>query len=322
MTLNVGSLVAAAMTVLLLSGCSGGTNQPASGSTGAPRPVVVVSDSVLGDVVRHVVGDAADVSTIIPVGADAHEFQISARELSHVEGADAVIVTGVGFTEGLNDVIEALRGGSVPVFDASSALRDPLPAGGVDDDGYDDDDGHDDGVGIDLHYFMDPSRMAQVVDGIVDFLSGSVEEIDVDRMRATVTDYLAELSALELEIEQMLAGIPPTDRALVTDHNVLGYFADRYDFDIAGIVNPGGSHGGTSARDLAALTELIRRRDLPAMFITTSAPGELVETVASEVGDVSVVPLFTESLGPAGSGAETYVEMMRTNARRIVAALG
>ncbi len=77
-----------------------------------------------------------------------------------------------------------------------------------------------------------------------------------------------------------------------------------------------------SAADLASLVATIRSRDVPAIFAETTAPARLAEAVAAELGgDVAVVELFTGSLGPPGSGAETYLTMLTTNARRIAEAL-
>jgi len=103
----------------------------------------------------------------------------------------------------------------------------------------------------------------------------------------------------------------------------LGYFADRYDFEVLGAVVPGGSTlAEPSAADLAGLAALIEARAVPAIFADTSSPSRVVAALAAESGGVEVVRLYSESLGSAGSGADTYVGMVRTNAERIAAALG
>jgi zinc/manganese transport system substrate-binding protein len=124
-------------------------------------------------------------------------------------------------------------------------------------------------------------------------------------------------------VEATLAPVAAEDRVLVTNHEVFGYFADRYGFEVLGTVIPSGTTGeGASAADLAELVQVVEDAGVPAIFADTSSPARLADALAAEVGDVEVVELFSESLGEPGSGGETYLEMARTNAERIADALG
>jgi zinc/manganese transport system substrate-binding protein len=107
----------------------------------------------------------------------------------------------------------------------------------------------------------------------------------------------------------------------VTSHDALGYFADRYDFEVVGVIVTGGSTlAEPSAADLAALVDAIEDAGVRAIFTDAYNPTTLAEAVASEVeGDVAVVPLITGSLTDE---AESYVDMMRVNTQRIAEALG
>jgi zinc/manganese transport system substrate-binding protein len=119
-----------------------------------------------------------------------------------------------------------------------------------------------------------------------------------------------------------VSAVPAGRRTLVTNHEVFGYFADRYGFDVVGAVIPAGTtQAEPSAEQLAELADTIEERGVPAIFVETSSPTRLADALAEEVGDVDVVELFSESLGDEGSGGETYAAMMRTNATRIADAL-
>lgn len=300
---------------------------------------VVVTTSILGDVVENLVGNRAEVEVIMPPGADPHDFAPSARQAASMREADLLVVNGLGFEEGLLSAIEgAVEGGAV-VVEATAAVTTIELAGGRshddedDGDGLDDeDDGHghddeDDGPGhddegADPHVFTDPARMVDVVEDLAEALAEHVEGLDDDAFRNRVEGYLADLRDLDAEIEAMVAEVPEDRRVLVTNHDSIGYFADRYDFEVLGVVTPGGSTlAEPGAADIAELARLVEAEGVPAVFAETSAPARLAEALAAEVGDVEVVELFSESLGEAGSGAETYLDMMRTNARRIVEAL-
>ena len=175
---------------------------------------------------------------------------------------------------------------------------------------------------MDPHFFTDPMRMATAVDAIVDFLQAEVDFADPAAVEASAEAYVAELTALDGEVAQLVEAIPEERRVLVTNHEVFGYFADRYGFEVVGAVIPGGSTtDGASAGELAELAEQIEAEGVPAIFADTSSSDDLVEALAGEVGDVVVVELYSESLGEPGSDGATYVEMIRTNATRMSSAL-
>ncbi len=142
-------------------------------------------------------------------------------------------------------------------------------------------------------------------------------------VEAAASSYAARLSELDTKIAATLAPVPDDRRVLVTNHESFGYFAARYDVAVVGAVIPSlTTSAGASAGDLEELAALIRDSGVPAIFAETTQPTKLADALADEVGgDVQVVELYTESLGEEGSGAETYVEMMRTNAGRIAGAL-
>ncbi|WP_436794141.1 metal ABC transporter solute-binding protein, Zn/Mn family [Actinospongicola halichondriae] len=325
----VRSLCVLVGAALLVAGCGRGVEQ----SDGNGRPTIVVTTSILGDVVAEIVGDDAEVVTIMPVGASPHDFQSSAREAAQIRDADALIVNGGGLEESLVDVIAGAVDDGVPTFealDAVEALHDDHEDDDHEDDDHEDDDHEDDGHGHDdhdhgnedPHFFTDPVRMAEAVEGITDFLVDTVPALDGPLLHQRADRYRAALEDLDLSIVALFADLSPSSRVLVTNHEVFAYFAERYDFTVIGTVIPGSSTtDAASAGDLAALADAIERGGVPAIFADTSSPDRLARTLADEIGDVTVVELFSESLGSAGSGAETYVEMIETNATRIADAL-
>ena len=164
--------------------------------------------------------------------------------------------------------------------------------------------------------------MSSAVQGIVDFLSGQIDGLDTDALDASAEEYLAQLAAVDADNVSLLDAISEDKRVLVTNHEVFAYFADRYGFEVVGVVVPGGSTtDAASAGELAALAKTIETEGVPAIFADTSSSDELVNTLASEVGDIAIVELFTESLGTADSDGATYLDMVSANAERIAVAL-
>lgn len=297
-------IAAVVLSSALLAGCGDG-----AGSGDGPR--VAVTTSILADVVGEIVGPEIEVVTVMPAGVDPHEFQASARDADAVRRADAVVVNGGGFEEGLLDLVGSVADDGVPVHQ--------VVAGGDEDDHAGEDDHDHEG---DVHFFTDPVLMADAVQGIAAFLAAEVDGIDAAALEQRVAGYVARLEQLDADVRGLLADVPAAARVLVTGHDVLGPFAERYGFEVVGTVIPGASTAdGASAGDVARLAEAVREAGVPAIFVDASASAELARTLADEADDVEVVPLFTEALGEEGSGAEDYLGLVRTNAERIAAAL-
>lgn len=266
----------------------------------------MVTTSLLGDVVAEMVGDRAEVTTIMPGGADPHDFSASARQAAQMREADVLVTNGEGLEAALLDVIRGAEGDGAVVIEAIDSvdvLRDE---------------------GVDPHFFTDPARMADAVRGLADELAAVVPDLDTDAFRDGAEAYGAELDALDAEVEDTLGSIEPDDRVLVTNHDVFAYLADRYGFAVVGTVIPSGSTAeGVGGGELADLVTTIEAEGVRAVFVDASSPDDLARAAAEEVGgEIAVIELFSESLGEAGSGGETYVDMVRANARRIADALG
>ncbi|HEX6568931.1 MAG TPA: metal ABC transporter substrate-binding protein [Acidimicrobiales bacterium] len=306
--------LAAATAAGLLPAAGCGDAGSVGGSGGVPG--VVVTTSILGDVVENMTGDLADVEIVMPTGADPHEFQPSARQAAAMREADLLVANGGGFEAGLVDTIRGAEDDGVPVFEAVDHV-DLLAVAGSEGGGSTGDEG------ADPHVFTDPARMATVGDALAGVLADEVPALDTRAFRDRAAAYVAELRALDAEVEATLAAVPADRRKLVTNHDVFAYFADRYGFEIVGAVIPSTTtQAAPSAGEIDALAATIAAEGVPAIFADTSSPDDLADTLAGEVGgDVGVVELYSESLGEAGSGADSYVGMMRTDAARIAEAL-
>ncbi len=275
---------------------------------------MVVTTNIIGDMVGEVIGEEADLEVIMPVGSDPHDFEPSARQAEAMEEADLLVVNGAGFEEGLLGLIESAEESGTPVFafaDEVELLEFTGEHAGEEEEGTED-----------PHIWTDPARMITPVEAVAARL-GELEGVDAEVIDSQATEYVGELESLDGDIETMVAEIPHERRVLVTNHEVFAYFADRYGFEVVGAVVPSlSTNAEASAGELTELAELIDTEGVPAIFAETTQSTQLADALADEAGgDVEVVELFSESLGESGSGAETYLDMMRTNAERIVEAL-
>lgn len=331
------AVLTAALALLgITGGCSSGDGATSEGGDG-DRPSIVVTTSILADVTGNVVGDAAEVETLVPAGADPHSFEPSAAQVARLHEADLIVANGLGLEASLDGFLDSAVESGTPLLEVAPELG-PIPFGsptqasehdhgGPDEhhggsDGHGDD-GHDHGAGdLDPHVWTDPDRMATAARLIGEAVAEHTG-VDAAVLEANAAAYDAELRLLDEEIQATLAVIPPEERILVTNHGSLGYFAERYGFEVVGTLTPGGSTlGEPSAASLARLADTIRDSGVPAIFTEVGADDSVARSLAAEVGTgVEVVALHTDALGPPGSGAETYVAMMSTNARLLAEAL-
>jgi len=313
-------LVLPLVVVLLAAACGDGGD-----AGGGGRPRVAVTTTVLGDVVGQLLADQAEVVTIMPRGATPHDFQASARQSADLAAADAIVVNGGGFEEGLLSVVSAAEDDGVPVIEALDAIGAGEPDEAqpdVEETEHEDASGEGHEHEGDAHFFTDPLLMAAAVDGIADALAAEVPALDAARLRASADRLAARLEALHDELVEVLDAVPEDRRLLVTDHDLFGAFAERYGFEIVDTVIPAGTTSdGVSGGTLARLADTVREAGVRAVFTEATASTALADTLAAEVGDIEVVALHAETLGPEGSAAATYEGMLRENAERIAAAL-
>lgn len=297
----VATLTLAALTTGGLTACTTADDS---------RPTIVVSTNILGDVVEELVGDQAQVVTLMKPNADPHSFEISAQDAATLRGADLLVSNGLGLEEGLQQHLDAAASDEVPMFLAGDVI-DVLDYSEGDAEGM-----------PDSHFWTDPGRMIDVVDAIAPVLA-DIDGIDAATLDVAVDAYRDELRAVDAEMSEAFAAIPESRRALVTNHHVFGYLAQRFDFDIVGAVIPGGTTlAAPSASDLADLVDAIEETGVPAIFAESSSPDRLVQALASEANvQIDVIELYTESLTGPDEGAPDYLTMMRVNTERITTGL-
>ncbi|MGH8950498.1 MAG: metal ABC transporter solute-binding protein, Zn/Mn family [Acidimicrobiia bacterium] len=268
--------------------------------------VVVATTSILGDIASHVVGDEGRVEVLIPNGVDAHDFAPSAQQAGSMATADLVLANGLGLEAGLTDVLDAAADDGTNIVEVAP-LVEPLTLGSG-------------GDGLDPHFWMDPIRAGEAAVVLGEELARLHPE---GGWQARATEYLLEMEEVDAGIDDILSAVTGDRRKMVTNHHAFGYFADRYGFEIVGVIIPGGSTlAEPSSAELAQLVAVMKRAGTGVIFAETSQPTTIADAVAAELGTgVEVVELFTEALGEPSSGAGTLSGMLLTNAERIAAAL-
>ncbi|MBN1310598.1 MAG: zinc ABC transporter substrate-binding protein [Anaerolineae bacterium] len=299
--------------VVALAACGGPIGESIDGA-----PQIVATTGLIADVAGQIAGDRVAIIALMQPGQDPHTYEPAPADVAKLQLADLVLANGIDYEESLMPVLEELEaGGEVRIVYVSEGV-DVLP-GAHHHEG--DEDEHDHAAG-DPHTWMDPNNVLIWVDNI----AGALRDIDpqgAEAYQANADAYKAELADLDAFIAGQVDAISEADRKLVTDHDALGYFAHRYGFEAVGAVIPNVTTSAEpSAADLAELVTVMREQNVKAIFVSSTVSDEMSRQVAAEIGHpVQVLQLYY-TLGTPGSGADTYLDMMRVNVETIVSGLG
>jgi zinc/manganese transport system substrate-binding protein len=298
-----GRCVAAGAAVVMVVTSCGAKGSTPDGSS--DRPSVVVTYSILGSLVREVVGTSADVTVLMPNGSDPHEWQPSAKDIEKLQNADLVVTNGLGLEAGLVDVLKQAQDDHVDIFVATDHIT-PRRVG--EGEGADPTDA-DQAVGAkDPHIWTDPSVMAEVVQALGEKLSSV--NIEVSDQTAKVSE---DLLTLDHNIEKSMSALEPENRLLITGHESLGYFARRYDFTLIGAIIPNlSSKSEASAADMTALVEKIKANQVQVIFTELGTSDDVADSLAKDAG-ATVVEISTHVLPDDGSYATFITNLASTN---------
>jgi len=294
--------------------CTRGTLPP-SQQASEVRVNVVSTSSIIGDWARQVGGDGVGVVDLIPPGVDPHSFQPGARDIVSVADADLVLFVGLNLEgQWLRETITNVEAKGASHL-AVGPLVEPMLASSEEERAP-----RAEAV-LDPHFWMDPVRAKLAVLAIAEELA-KVDPGHGDEYRDNAVAYSKKLDDLHQWINAELQDVPLSDRILVTSHDSLGYFSERYGFRVVGAIIPGiSTERDPSASEMADLVDAIRLNDAKAIFVEAAVDDRMARRISEETGVPVVDGLRVGTLGPVDSDIGTYDGMMRRNVEIIVKAL-
>jgi ABC-type Zn uptake system ZnuABC Zn-binding protein ZnuA len=277
-------LVAVAVAEVSCSGCA---------RRRLERPQVAATVFPLYDITRRLAGDRLDVHLILSPGLDAHSYDPRPRDVASLADSSLIFAVGLGLDGWAHGLARSAGAGEARVFEIGP-LMDPIlaPSGLIRDEPF-----------IDAHFWLDPLRARRAVDVIVEAL-GAVDPRGSPFYRSSGEELKRSFQAVHEEIAGRAERWPR--RRLVTFHGSLFYFADRYDLDVVGVVEPVPGQEPT-AQHLAALIDLLRAPEPAVLFSEPQMDNVLAEALAREAGVVA------HEVDPMGGqpGTSTYEQLMR-----------
>ena len=312
---KANKLVSAFITLTVFASCSSSgdstsTNESSTETTSdsvvAELPVITVTYSVIGDIVSQLVGKNATVNVVIPDGQDPHEFQPSAKDVETINNAALVVSNGLDFEEGLEEVLENIAdsGGNIFMLAEHITVREI-----EEDDDHGDEHGH---GGGDPHLWLSPATMLEMLPALTIALSEATGADLADEATALTT----KLQGLDREVESIIGSLGECN--LVSGHDEMGYFADRYGCEVIGVIIPSfTTTSEATAGDVAKLKEQVAQYKVPAIFTGLGVSPDTATQLAKELG-IKAVTLSTHYF----DGAANYQEFILKLTKQIAEALG
>jgi ABC-type Zn uptake system ZnuABC Zn-binding protein ZnuA len=287
-------LVVAAVFAASLFGCRD------SASGGDAQVNAVATTTQVADLVRNVGGKRVSVDGILRPNSDPHEYEPRPSDAAALVHADLVFRSGGDLDKWLDEIIDNAGGHArqVTLIDSVHTIEGDTET--------------------DPHWWQNPRNTILAVGAIRDALvkADPAGKRGYDRRAAA---YVRELQTLDAAIARCVDRVPPGKRKIVTTHDALGYFADRYGVKVVGAVIPSlSTQAQASARDVDKLVNQIRDEGVEAIFPEASITQKLEQAISREAGAKVGGRLYADTLGPEGSGAATYLQAMRHNAGALV----
>lgn len=294
------------------------THSPDKEIEGAGKLKVLATTSIVSNVVSLVGGEEIETTILLPLGSDPHGFEPTPQDITKILDADVIFANGAGLEEFLDNLIESAGAQNKVVYvsrgiELRQVESQPLQEGKTDIE-------DDDQIGGDPHTWVDPNNVMIWVHNIKETLS-ELDPQDAEYFQVNSEKYEGALKELDIWIREEVASVPEANRKIVSDHNLLGYFADQYGFEQVGAVIPSYSTlAEPSASELAKLEDAVKELGVKAVFVGNTVNPNLATRVAEDTG-TNLVFIYSGSLTEPGGEAGSYIDYIRYNVQTIVGAL-
>jgi zinc transport system substrate-binding protein len=312
------AIIAIAIVIPLASLAITQTNSTSNNSTNENSKLqVVVSATFLYEFSQNIGKEMIDVTLLVPMGADPHDWEPTIRDTERLQKADMIIVNGIGYEHWLNslelsDIAGILVDTSNGISTLDSANHDEEKHDDhAKEDGHDDEDNHNHGV-LDPHIWLNPVFAQLQVKNIANALSNS-DPTNKNYYQSNAAIYNQKLNLLDTKIRTELSGCK-TD--FITFHDAFSYFSEEYGLTQHTIISSTDSHGDVTPKTLEHIISLARELNIKVIFAEENTSTKTSQVIADEIGGKVLVLSPLEIVSD-----ETYVEKMTQNLESLKDAL-
>ncbi len=297
-------------------------------NTGAQRPKVVVTTTVLCDMTEAIAEDTLDLTCLLKPGVDGHVYEAVPQDRRAIEDAQLILYSGYNFEPNLVKLIQSTSNLAPKIAVAEAAVKQPL-MGEAHDHGKSASETDNQAVNqsttgeqaSDPHVWQNAANGAAMVKVIENQLTKLAPE-KANLYKQNATRLAAELTQIHTWIQSQIATIPASNRKLVTTHDAMGYYAVAYGIPVEGALQGLSTEEKPTANRIKALLREVKASGVPTLFAEVVVNPKLIEAVAKEANvKISDQELYSDSLGEPGSAADTYPKMLIANTKAIVEGL-
>ncbi|MHA5218816.1 metal ABC transporter substrate-binding protein [Dysosmobacter sp. Phy] len=300
---------------LLLSGCGKTETAPADGETDKLTVVATVFPAY--DFARAVGGEAAEVSLLLPPGAESHSYEPTPADIMAVQQCDLFLYLGGESDTWVETILESVepQGTTLRMIDCVDLLEEETVEGM---ESHEDEHDHDEGLGLgevvgyDEHVWTAPRNAAQITRAI----GAEMEALDPSNAAfyaANAADYAGQIEALDREFADFFAGV--ADRTMVFgDRFPLRYFADEFDIPYYAAFPGCSTQTEPSAATIAFLTEKVREEGISTVWYIEFSNHLVADSIAEAAGAETAMfhSCHNVSADDLAAGA-TYISLMTDN---------
>ncbi|GAA4429360.1 manganese ABC transporter substrate-binding protein/adhesin MntA [Pontibacter saemangeumensis] len=276
------------------------------------RMKVVTTTSILGDAVQHIVGDVADVVSIMGSGVDPHLYKATQGDLQKLTDADVVVYNGLHLEGKMGEVMKKL-GRQKTIVTATAGIPEASLRQSPQFQGS-----------HDPHVWFDVELWQQVAQHLSQELQRK-DPANAALYQQNTQTYLQELEELDKWVTQQIQSIPEQQRILITAHDAFGYFGDAYGIQVRGLqgISTVSEFG---LQDISSLVNFIVDNKVKAVFVESSVSPKAIEAVvvgSEQKGHQLKIggTLYSDALGEAGTPEGTFTGMVRHNVNTVVSSL-
>ena len=266
------------------------------------EPRIVVSFSILEDIVKNLVPSDFKIESAVPAGMDSHGHEPMAKEYLTFKKASLIILAGNNFEPWAKRIIEKIHS-KAPVYYVTQGIS-LLPL-------KDDDHDHDHTVGsFDPHIWQSPEVMTLVISNLSEYLQKTFPGSAVEIKKKTST-YLNDLKKSQEKYKLEFSKIPSESRQMVIAHNSFQYFAKEFGVQVYSPLDTS-QEGDTSLAKVSQLIKKIKKDNIKSLFLEKSSPEGLMKSIAKESTTEIKGVLYSDCLSTDGA-ASTYLKMLDYN---------
>jgi manganese/zinc/iron transport system substrate-binding protein len=268
------------------------------------KPRIVATTSILADGIRNIVGDMAEVVSLMPPGVDPHLYKASVRDLDLLTNADLVIFHGLYLEGKMTEIFEKLNRSQTLIDISQGIPRERLIRSGPESHS------------VDPHIWFDVNLWSISMEyASAEIVAWKPEWKSVAEQNST--SYITQLNQLDEEVRIKVNELKSSGQVLVTAHDAFAYFGKAYDLPVKSLQGLS-TLSEPGLRDLTDLIRTVEENDVTAIFAEQTISPKAIRAVAAGSAERNhhvklAGPLYTDSLDAEGTEAGTYIGMVRTN---------